>query len=154
MGLFKVLSICRERLHPATDLLPHLEILSKSGRQIFLQMIERTKSQILVAPEEAFTLRKESEDPADWNYVSSCWEFDATPEQFQVWVKKFHQLMAELNEITKVQIKIRIVNLIIFLLLHFKSLREQCSNLLKKKKNRNTIFLPRRSNLFYRINLL
>lgn len=86
---------------PATDLLPHLEILSKSGRQIFLQMIERTKSQILAAPEEAFTLRKESEDPADWNYVSSCWEFDATPEQFQVWVKKFHQLMAELNEITK-----------------------------------------------------
>ncbi len=86
---------------PAADLLPHLEILSESGRQIFLQMIERTKSQILAAPEEAFTLRKESEDPADWNYVSSCWEFDATPEQFQVWVKKFHQLMAELNEITK-----------------------------------------------------
>lgn len=52
-------------------------------------MIERTKSQILAAPEEAFTLRKESEDPADWNYVLSCWEFDATPEQFQVWVKSF-----------------------------------------------------------------
>ncbi|MBG9838716.1 MULTISPECIES: ArsR/SmtB family transcription factor [Bacillus cereus group] len=86
---------------PAADLLPHLEILSESSRQIFLQMIERTKSQILAAPEEAFTLRKESEDPADWNYVSSCWEFDATPEQFQVWVKKFYQLMAELNEITK-----------------------------------------------------
>ena len=64
-------------------------------------MIERTKSQILAASEEAFTLRKESEDPADWNYVSSCWEFDATPEQFQVWVKKFYELMGELNEITK-----------------------------------------------------
>ena len=38
---------------PATDLLPHLEIVSESGRQIFLQMIERTKSQILAAPEEA-----------------------------------------------------------------------------------------------------
>ncbi len=37
---------------------------------------------------EAFTT-KESEDPVDWNYVSSCWEFDATPEQFRVWVKKF-----------------------------------------------------------------
>ncbi|MGQ0423107.1 hypothetical protein ACT4US_36655, partial [Bacillus sp. HC-Mk] len=67
----------------------------------FLQMIERTKSQILAAPEEAFTLRNASEDPAKWNYVSSCWEFDATPEQFQVWVKKFYELMAELNEITK-----------------------------------------------------
>ncbi|MGG0208722.1 ArsR/SmtB family transcription factor [Bacillus mycoides] len=86
---------------PAADLLPHLEILSESGRQIFLQMIERTKSQILSAPEEAFTLQNASEDPAEWNYVSSCWEFDATPEQFQVWVKKFHELMAELNEITK-----------------------------------------------------
>lgn len=86
---------------PAADLLPHLEMLSESGRQIFLQMTERTKSHILAAPEESFTLRKESEDPADWNYVSSCWEFDATPEQFQVWVKKFHGLMAELNEIAK-----------------------------------------------------
>ena len=74
---------------PAADLLPHLEILSESGRQIFLQMIERTKSQILAAPEEAFTLQNASEDPAKWNYVSSCWEFDATPEQFQVWVKSF-----------------------------------------------------------------
>ena len=52
-------------------------------------MIERTKSQILAAPEEAFTLRNASEDPAKWNYVSSCWEFDATPEQFQVLVKSF-----------------------------------------------------------------
>ncbi len=86
---------------PAADLLPHLEILSESGRQIFLQMTERTKSHILAAPEESFTLRNASEDPAEWNYVSSCWEFDATPEQFQVWVKKFHELMAELNEITK-----------------------------------------------------
>ncbi|EEL70101.1 Transcriptional regulator, ArsR [Bacillus mycoides] len=86
---------------PAADLLPHLEILSESGRQIFLQMTERTKSHILAAPEEAFTLRKISEDPAEWNYVSSCWEFDATPEQFQVWVKKFYEVMAELNEITK-----------------------------------------------------
>ena len=41
------------------------------------------------APEEAFTLQNASEDPAKWNYVSSCWEFDATPEQFQVWVKSF-----------------------------------------------------------------
>ncbi|PGA35654.1 ArsR family transcriptional regulator [Bacillus wiedmannii] len=86
---------------PAADLLPHLGMLSESGRQIFLQMTERTKSHILAAPEEAFTLRKVSEDPAEWNYVSSCWEFDATPEQFQVWVKKFYELMAELNEITK-----------------------------------------------------
>ncbi|MED1569088.1 ArsR/SmtB family transcription factor [Bacillus paramycoides] len=86
---------------PAADLLPHLEILSESGRQIFLQMIERTKSHILAAPEEAFTLQNASEDPAEWNYVSSCWEFDATPEQFQVWVKKFYELMYELNEITK-----------------------------------------------------
>lgn len=86
---------------PASDLLPHLEMLSESGRQIFLQMTERTKNHILAAPEEAFTLRKVSENPAEWNYVSSCWEFDATPEQFQVWVKKFHEVMAELNEITK-----------------------------------------------------
>ncbi len=86
---------------PAAELLPHLEILSESGRQIFLQMAETTKNHILAAPEEAFILRKESEDPAEWNYVSSCWEFDTTPEQFQVWVKKFYELMGELNEITK-----------------------------------------------------
>lgn len=86
---------------PAAELLPHREILSESGRQIFLQMTETTKSHILAAPEEAFTLRKVSENPAEWNYVSSCWEFDATPEQFQVWVKKFYEVMAELNEITK-----------------------------------------------------
>ena len=88
-------------------------------------MIERTQSQILA--QKKLLLRKESEAPADWNYVSSCWEFDATPEQFQVWVKKFHQLMAELNEITEGADKTQIVNLIIFLLLHFKSLREQCA---------------------------
>ena len=64
-------------------------------------MAETTKNHILAAPEEAFILRKESEDPAEWNYVSSCWEFDTTPEQFQVWVKKFYELMGELNEITK-----------------------------------------------------
>ncbi len=86
---------------PAAELLPHVEILSESGRQIFLQMTEMTKSHILAAPEGAFTLRKVSEDPAEWNYVSSCWEFDATPEQFQVWVKKFYKVMSELNEITK-----------------------------------------------------
>ena len=114
-------------------------------------MIERTKSQILSAPEEAFTLQNASEDPAKWNYVSSCWEFDATPEQFQVWVKKFYELMAELNEITKGADKDRIANLIIFLLLHFKSLREQCDNLLKKK---SYDFFTEQSILFYRIKLL
>ncbi|MEY8351205.1 winged helix-turn-helix domain-containing protein [Bacillus cereus] len=86
---------------PAAELLPHLEVISESSRQIFLQMTERTKSHILAAPEEAFTLQKASEDPSDWNYVSSMWEFSATPEQFQLWIKKFHKLMGELNEITK-----------------------------------------------------
>lgn len=90
MGLFKsFINLSRKASPLFADLLPHLEIVSESGRQIFLQMIERTKSQILAAPEEAFTLRNASEDPAKWNYVSSCWEFDATPEQFQVWVKSF-----------------------------------------------------------------
>jgi DNA-binding transcriptional ArsR family regulator len=86
---------------PAAELLPHLEILSESSRQLFLQMTERTKSHILAAPEEAFILRKASEDPAEWNYISSMWEFDATPEQFQMWVKKFYELMYELDKITK-----------------------------------------------------
>lgn len=86
---------------PAAELLPHIDVLSESARQIFLQMIERTKSHVLAAPEEAFTLHKASEYPSEWNYVSSMWEFSATPEQFQVWVKKFHQLMNELNTITE-----------------------------------------------------
>lgn len=86
---------------PAAELLPHIDILSESSRQIFLQMIERTKSHVLAAPEESFTLHKASEDPSEWNYVSSMWEFSATPDQFQVWVKKFHKLMDELNEITE-----------------------------------------------------
>ena len=117
-------------------------------------MIERTKSQILAAPEEAFTLRKESEDPADWNYVSSCWEFDATPEQFQVWVKKFHQLMAELNEITKGADKDPNSKPYYISTTALQIAERTMQQFIKKKKNRNTIFLPRRSNLFYRINLL
>ena len=116
-------------------------------------MIERTKSQILAAPEEAFTLQNASEDPAKWNYVSSCWEFDATPEQFQVWVKKFYELMAELNEITKGADKDP-NSKPYYISTTALQIAERTMRQFIKRKNRNTIFLPRRSILFYRIKLL
>lgn len=125
---------------PAAELLPHLEILSESGRQIFLQMTERTKSHILAAPEEAFTLRKVSEDPAEWNYVSSCWEFDATPEQFQVWVKKFHELMSELNDIAKDADKDPNSKSYYISTTALQIDEKAMQRFVKKKKNRNTIF--------------
>lgn len=85
---------------PADQLLPHKEV-SESARQLFLQMNERSKKHILSAPEEAFIMEKASEDPSEWNFVGSLWEFTATREQFQAWVKKYHDLMNELTSFAK-----------------------------------------------------
>ena len=88
----------------------------------------------------SFYIKKKSEDPAEWNYVSSCWEFDATPEQFQVWVKKFHQLMAELNEIAKDADKDPNSKSYYISTTALQIAERTMQQFVKKKKNRNTIF--------------
>jgi DNA-binding transcriptional ArsR family regulator len=86
---------------PSAELLPFKEELSETSRQILLQMSERTKIQILSAPDEAFMLNQASEDPSEWNFLASLWQFSATEEQFNIWLKKFFVLMDELKEITE-----------------------------------------------------
>jgi DNA-binding transcriptional ArsR family regulator len=82
---------------PSTELLPHIEEISESSRPIFCEMLDRTKSRILSAPEEAFKHKEASEDPSDWSYLASTYEISATEEQFQRWTKKFFNLMEELR---------------------------------------------------------
>jgi predicted transcriptional regulator len=85
---------------PAESLLPRQDV-SESSRQMFLQMNDRTRKHILSAPEESFMMEKASEDPSQWNYVGSIWEFSATSEQFQKWIKKYFDLMEELTDMAK-----------------------------------------------------
>ncbi|MDQ0219588.1 ArsR family transcriptional regulator [Peribacillus cavernae] len=86
---------------PAAELLPHIGDVSETSRQLILQMAERTKRHILAAPEEAFKLDKATEDPSQWNYVGSLWEFSATEEQFKAWIKKYFDLMEEITGMAK-----------------------------------------------------
>ncbi|KMY50014.1 ArsR/SmtB family transcription factor [Peribacillus loiseleuriae] len=86
---------------PSAELLPHLADISETSRQLLLQMAERTKSVILSAPENAFKLNKASENPSEWGYVGSMWQFSAKEEHFKDWIKKYFALMKEFSEITK-----------------------------------------------------
>jgi DNA-binding transcriptional ArsR family regulator len=86
---------------PSAELLPHLEDISETSRQMLLQMAERTKSVILSAPENAFKMNKASENPSEWDYVGSMWQFSAKEDQFKDWIKKYFALMQEFSEITK-----------------------------------------------------
>jgi hypothetical protein len=86
------------RFTPSADLLPYIEDGSESSRQLFLQLIERTKSQILASPEEALNLKKPLKIHLN---VGSLWEFSATQTHFNMWINKFFNLMGELKEMTK-----------------------------------------------------
>ncbi|MGJ9458497.1 ArsR/SmtB family transcription factor [Oceanobacillus sp. CF4.6] len=86
---------------PSAELLPHLTDISETSRQLLLQMAERTKSAILSAPEKAFKLNKASENPSEWDYVGSMWQFSAKEEHFKEWIKKYFALMQEFSELTK-----------------------------------------------------
>ncbi|MEC2054251.1 winged helix-turn-helix transcriptional regulator (plasmid) [Peribacillus psychrosaccharolyticus] len=86
---------------PSAELLPHLEDINETSRQFLLQMAERTKSVILSAPEDAFKMNKASEDPSDWDYIGSMWQFSAKEEHFKDWIKKYFALMQEFSELTK-----------------------------------------------------
>jgi len=86
---------------PSTDLLPHLDDVSETSRQLLLQLTERTKSIILSAPEDAFKLNKASENPSDWDYVGALWQFSAKEKHFKEWIKKYYALMNEFSEMTK-----------------------------------------------------
>lgn len=86
---------------PAADLLPYLNDVSESARQMLMQMTESTKSAILSAQKESFEWQTASEDPSDWNFVASLWQMDLTEESFQKWIKKYFALMEELREVSK-----------------------------------------------------
>ena len=86
---------------PSADLLPHKEEISESTRQVLMAMMERTKSRILSAPEQAFESRHSSEDPSEWGFVSSSWEITAKEEDFQNWIKKYFEIMYELSSMSK-----------------------------------------------------
>lgn len=86
---------------PSAELLPHIEEVSESYRQILVQMIETTKTKILSAPTQSFQEKKASEDPSEWSHLGSIWEISATEEKFQEFVKKFFELVGELREESK-----------------------------------------------------
>lgn len=86
---------------PAAELLPHTEEISETAKLLLFQMMERTKSQILAAPENAFLQKTASENPAEWGYLGSMWEVSATEEKFQEWNKRFFDLMEELRAHSK-----------------------------------------------------
>nr|WP_245690152.1 winged helix-turn-helix domain-containing protein [Sediminibacillus albus] len=83
---------------PSEQLLPYKEDLSEASRQMYTQMLERTKMRVLTAPPEAFQQEKATSDPSEWSHLSSTWEITATEEQFKRWLKKFFSLMEELRE--------------------------------------------------------
>ncbi|WP_214851305.1 ArsR family transcriptional regulator [Exiguobacterium sp. s193] len=86
---------------PSLELLPHMEDVNESNRQLLFQMAEKTKQVILSAPEHAFTPQRASESPADWNHVGSMWQISVTEEQFNDWMKKYFELMEELRHLSK-----------------------------------------------------
>ncbi|TDQ42660.1 ArsR/SmtB family transcription factor [Aureibacillus halotolerans] len=86
---------------PSAELLPHVEEVSETARQMFFQMTERTKAVLLSAPEQAFELKEDSVDPKDWPYVGSTWQVSVTDAQFQAWVAKYHSMMEELRELSR-----------------------------------------------------
>ena len=86
---------------PSSELLPHIEMVSESSRQILFQMAERTKSIILSAPEDSFISSHVSDHPEEWNHVGSMWQISATEQDYKAWIKKYFTLMEELRSLSK-----------------------------------------------------
>lgn len=86
---------------PASELLPYMEDVSETSRQLLVQMAEKTKTIILSAPEQSFQQNTASEDPSDWGYVGSMWQVQASEAAFKQWIKKYFSLMEELRDISR-----------------------------------------------------
>ncbi|GIN72992.1 transcriptional regulator [Bacillus sp. J14TS2] len=84
---------------PSTELLPHVKEVGDSIRQLLVQMVEMTKSELLSAPSISF--KKENETPSEWSYLSSIWEISATRDQFQEFIKEFYELVTRFEEEVK-----------------------------------------------------
>lgn len=82
---------------PSAELLPHINEVGESSRQMLIQMIETTKGQLLAAPAKSFQKNSTSEDPSDSAALSSISEITATEEQFRIFIKKFYGLINELQ---------------------------------------------------------
>lgn len=81
---------------PGGNLLPYTTEIGEAIRQSMLLLLERSKTRVLNAPEEAF--RKTAEDA---NAVSVQGEARITKEQYEKWTKKYTALLDELSEMEK-----------------------------------------------------
>lgn len=82
---------------PSSELLPHVEFVSETSRQLLLQMTEATKSALLSAPSRAFSKQHDGHSPHDLDHVGSMWQIEVSKDEFKEWIKKYHILMNELN---------------------------------------------------------
>jgi DNA-binding transcriptional ArsR family regulator len=83
---------------PAAELLPHIDEVGETTRQLLIQMVDKTKSRLLGAPASAFKKIKASENPSEWSTLGSIWEITATEGQFQQFIKKFFGLVDQLRK--------------------------------------------------------
>lgn len=82
---------------PSNNLLPIEEYSGESGRQMTLTAIDRTRERAIEAPRDSFSVK--GEDPKDWLNINSQLEVRTSQEKFKAWVKKYQELLYELNEI-------------------------------------------------------
>ncbi|MFC4559241.1 ArsR family transcriptional regulator [Virgibacillus kekensis] len=81
---------------PNNDLLPSETETGESDRQMTLTSIDRAKQRVYGAPIDSF--KNKGTDPAQWSNINAQLEVRTTEEKFRKWVKKYHSLLSELNE--------------------------------------------------------
>lgn len=80
---------------PGEDLLPYSSEIGEVARQSMLLLLERSKTRILAAPEEAFHKMEK------WSALSAQAEAKITEAQFEKWKEKYSALLDELGEMEK-----------------------------------------------------
>ncbi|RKQ34598.1 ArsR/SmtB family transcription factor [Oceanobacillus halophilus] len=83
---------------PSPDLMPHVEEVSEATKAMLLQMMDRSRTRLLTAPDMAFQSKDTTDDYSEWPYLSTIYEITITEGNFKKFIKKFHQLMEELRE--------------------------------------------------------
>lgn len=68
---------------------------SESGRYMTVAGLERAKQRAIEAPETAFM--NDTENPKDWNHISAQLEVKISEEKFKKWVRKYQDLLEELQ---------------------------------------------------------
>jgi predicted ArsR family transcriptional regulator len=87
---------------PATELLPHVEEVGETLRQLFVQMLEKTQNRLIAAPAESFRQDTSNIDPSEWSTLGSVWEITATEDQFREFVKQIFELVSSLRQQSKI----------------------------------------------------